>query len=70
MGIIFNGVGIGFLAAIFVSMYAEGFFNFVLPLPIIYGIFAPLFSAIAISLMLVSKKDEKDKLVTWEEKEE
>jgi len=69
MGAIINGVGIGFLAAIFMSLYVQGLLNYTLPIPIIYGIFAPLFSAVAIFLMLLSKKDEH-KYDTWTENKE
>lgn len=58
MGIIVKGVEAGFLVAVFVSLYAEGLFGYILPLPIIYGILAPLFAAIAIFIMMLSKKDE------------
>lgn len=69
MGMIVNGVGVGFFAALFISLYAEGFFNHIFPVWLIYGILAPLFSAIALTLMLVSRKKEKP--VAWyEEKKE
>ena len=66
MGIILNGIGIGFLLALFISIYAEGFFGYTLPWPVIYGILAPLFAAIAIFLFMLSKKDESDR-ISWTE---
>ena len=71
MGVIFEGLGIGFFAALFVSMYAQGIFKFVLPFWLIYGILAPLFSAVVISVFILSKKDERDKNLEWfEEKKD
>ena len=69
MNVIVNGIGIGFFAAIFISLYAQGLFNYILPLPIIYGIFAPLISAIAITLMILSRREEKDRNLEWWEAE-
>ena len=69
MGVIVNGVGVGFFAAIFISLYMQGLFNFVLPLPIIYGIFAPLISAVAIFLMIISRRQEKDRNLEWWEEQ-
>lgn len=70
MGVIVNGIGVGFFAALFLSMYTEGIFNYVLPFWLIYGILAPLFGAIAMSILLLSQK-KKDKNLEWfEEKEE
>ena len=65
MGLIINGIAMGFFAGIFVSLYTQGLFGYALPLPIIYGIFAPLISAIAITLMVVSRKQEKDRSLEW-----
>jgi hypothetical protein len=65
MGIIFNGIGIGFFAALFVSLYAQGIFNYILPFWLIYGILAPLFSAITIAAALFSKRGEKDRNLEW-----
>ncbi len=71
MGVIFEGVGIGFFAALFVSIYAQGFFNSILPVWLIYGILAPLFAAITIAILTFSKKDERDKNLEWfEEKKD
>lgn len=71
MGVIFEGIGIGFFAALFISLYVEGIFSYILPFWIIYGILAPLFAAIAIAILAFSKKDERDKNLEWfEEKKE
>ncbi|KHO47653.1 MAG: hypothetical protein QT00_C0002G0313 [archaeon GW2011_AR5] len=71
MGAIFEGIGIGFFAALFISLYAEGIFNSVLPFWLIYGILAPLFAAIVIAILTFSKKDERDRNLEWfEEKKD
>ena len=69
MGVVINGIAIGFFAAIFISLYTQGLFNYILPLPIIYGIFAPLISAVSIFLMIVSRRQEKDRSLEWWEDE-
>ena len=61
MGVIFEGVAIGFFAALFVSLYAQGIFSFVFPLWLIYGILAPLFAAVAVSILTFSEKDERNR---------
>ena len=66
MGTIINGVGVGFLSAIFISLYAEGFFHAVLPIWIIYGILAPLISALAITIGILAKKKPRE-IEWWEE---
>lgn len=71
MGVIFEGVGIGFFAALFISMYAQALFNSILPFWLIYGILAPLFAAISIAILTFSKKDQRDRNLEWfEEKKE
>lgn len=71
MGVIFNGIGIGFFAALFVSLYGQGLFNYILPFWLIYGILAPLFAAITIAVFSFSKKDQRDKNLEWfEEKKD
>jgi hypothetical protein len=70
MGAIINGVGVGFFAGIFVSMYMTNFTGIILPVYMIYGIIAPLISAIAITIMVLAKKKEgkeKDSLQWFEE---
>ncbi len=67
MGMIINGVGLGLLSAVFISLYAEGLFNALIPFWIIYGIFAPLISAIAITIGMLAKKKPGD--IEWWEKE-
>ena len=69
MGVIINGVGIGFFSAIFISLYVVGFFNALLPIWLIYGILAPLISAIAITIGMLSKKKPGD-VEWWEEKKD
>ena len=69
MGIIINGIGIGFLSAIFISLYAQGFFNALLPVWLIYGMLAPLISATAITIGMVSKKKSRG-VEWWEEKKD
>ncbi len=65
MGIIINGIGVGFLSAIFISLYAEGFFSALLPFWLIYGILAPLVSAIAITIGMLTRKKPQD-MEWWE----
>ena len=68
MGIILKGIAGGFLVSIFISVYVEGFFNHLLPLWILYGIFAPFFSALIIFLSIISNKDEQN-MVQWYEED-
>lgn len=63
MGIVINGIAVGFLSGIFISLYAEGFFNALLPFWLIYGILAPLISATAITIGMLAKK--KTSNVEW-----
>jgi len=71
MGVIFEGIGIGFFAALFISLYAEGLFNSILPFWLIYGILAPFFAAITIGILTFSNKEERDKNLEWfEEKKD
>ena len=71
MGVIFEGIGIGFFAAIFVSLYGQGLFNYLLPFWLIYGILGPLFAALVIAALTFSKKDERDRNLEWfEQKKE
>ncbi len=70
MGAIINGIGVGFFAAIFIAIYAEGLFNYLLPIWIIYGILAPFFSAVAIAAFVISSKKERRNLEWFEEKED
>lgn len=71
MGAIINGIITGFFAAIFVSMYADFLLNYILPVWIIYGILAPLFSAIAITIFLYLQRKKKEQygVQWWEEKQ-
>ena len=71
MGVIFEGIGIGFFAALFISLYGEGIFNYILPFWLIYGILAPLFAAITIAILTFSRKEERSKNLEWfEEKKD
>ncbi len=69
MGVIINGIGIGFFAAFFISLYAQFLFNYILPFIIIYGILAPFLTAIAIGVQLLWKKDKekRDRIEGYEE---
>ena len=66
MGIIINGICIGFLLAIFISLYLEGVFNALLPFWIIYGILAPLISATAMTIGMLAKKNHNE-IEWWED---
>lgn len=68
MGLVINGVGIGFLSAIFISLYAQEFFSISLPVWVIYGMLAPLISALIIVIGIVDKKSVKTS--DWWQKEE
>lgn len=59
MGIVINGVGIGFFAAFFISMYGNWLFNYQLPFVIIYGIIGPFLSAIAIGIQVLVRKEKE-----------
>ncbi len=59
MNIVLNGIAIGFISAVFVSIYTEGLLGYSLPIWLIYGIFAPAISALAITLLLLSGKEER-----------
>ncbi|MEK6887330.1 MAG: hypothetical protein AABX14_00115 [Candidatus Aenigmatarchaeota archaeon] len=70
MNAIVNGIGIGFLSAIFISIYVEGFFQQIFPVWLIYGIFAPLVSAIAITIFTLKGKNKDENLQWYTTKEE
>lgn len=61
MSVIINGIGVGVFAGIFVSMYVSNFTEIILPIYLIYGIIAPLTSAIAITILVLSKRKGKEK---------
>jgi hypothetical protein len=56
---ILNGLGIGFFVAIFLSMYLKEFFNLIIPIYIVYGIIAPLLSAIFIFIFITLDERER-----------
>ena len=67
MGLVINSIGIGFLSAIFISLYAQGFFEISLPVWIIYGMLAPMISALIIVIGIADKKSTKT--TDWWQKE-
>ena len=70
MGAIVNGIGIGFLSAVFISIYVEGFFNQIFPVWLLYGIFAPFVSAIVILILTLKNKNKDENLQWYTPKEE
>lgn len=66
---ILTGICIGLSAAIFVSMYAQYLFDLTLPYIVIYGIIAPLISAIATFVLALSDKNERKRNgLDWDDK--
>ncbi len=61
MGIILNGIGVGFFVAVFLTVYLNGFFQQQVPIVLIYGIFGPLSAAIIISVLILYDKKERKK---------
>ena len=66
---VIRGIGIGFFASFFLSLYLDSFIGIVIPFFMTYFILAPLISAVSILMILYSKKDEKSKygIEWWEE---
>lgn len=66
---IINGIGIGFFSTIFLSLYLTNFTSIALPIWLIYGILAPLISALAITGFVYSSKEKRDRYVVkyWDE---
>ena len=69
MGIIVNGLGVGLLSAVFISLYVQGLFNQTSPIWLIYGILAPLFSAAAMLVILLVHKRKENKEIEWWEQD-
>jgi hypothetical protein len=67
MGILINGIGVGFFSAFFLSMYAEALFHYTLPFVLIYGMIGPFITAIAIGIQLLIKKAKHDEVEGYEE---
>jgi len=57
--IIINSLGLGFFIAIFISLYLKEFLNFVMPVYLVYGIIAPMLSAVFITIFVLLNKQEK-----------
>ncbi|MFA4820448.1 MAG: hypothetical protein WC613_05850 [Candidatus Aenigmatarchaeota archaeon] len=70
MNVIVNGIAIGFLSAIFISVYAEGLFSNIFPIWLLYGIFAPFVSALVILVYTLKSRNKKDDLQFYAPKEE
>lgn len=66
---IIDGIGVGFFFSIFLSLYITNFTDIQLPIWIIYGILAPLVSAMAITAMIYSSKEKRDRYMVkyWAE---
>ena len=61
MGVVVTGGGIGFFAAVFVTMYANGLFHQQIPVIVIYGIVGPFIAAVSIFVMILLDKKEREK---------
>ena len=59
--LIINGIGIGFFTALFASMYLDVYMNLVIPLFLVYGILAPLLSAVFVTIFMLRNKGEKQR---------
>lgn len=66
---IVNGIGVGFFFSIFLSLYISNFTGIALPVWLIYGILAPLISAMSIAALVYSSKEKRDRYMVkyWEE---
>jgi len=59
--VIINGVGIGVFIALFASIYLKEFMNLVMPITLVYGILAPLISAVFVTIFMLRSKEEKQR---------
>ncbi len=66
---IIDGIGVGFFFSIFLSLYISNFTDMILPVWIIYGILAPLTSALAITAMIYSSREKRERYMVkyWAE---
>lgn len=58
--VILNGIGIGAFIALFASMYLKEFMNLILPIFLVYGILAPLISAVFVTIFMLKNKRERE----------
>lgn len=69
---ILNGIGAGVFFSIFLSLYVDAFTDMVLPIWMVYGILAPLTSAIAIAVIVFSDREKRKSYVVkyWDEEQD